>query len=222
MRQDGAVRPLLAVAHRAGNDLAFLRAALDVGVDLVEADIYLFRNALELRHHKAIGPHLLWDEGRFTRRRDAALHGLRELLAAMPGDPRIMLDLKGPNRTLGPAVAAVLREDAPGVPITVCATRWSMLDAFDGDPHVRQVLSVSNRASLYRLRARLRRRPAFGVSILLRLLSPGIVTELRRSVEEVLVWPVDSPAALQRARRLGVTGVTSKNLALLKQLTAAG
>jgi glycerophosphoryl diester phosphodiesterase len=47
------VRPRLVVAHRAGNDLARLRAALDAGADLVEADIHAFRGRLEVRHHKA-------------------------------------------------------------------------------------------------------------------------------------------------------------------------
>src|SRR5215467_4819720 len=39
-------QPLLTIAHRAGNDAADLRAALDAGVDLVEADIHLYRDDL--------------------------------------------------------------------------------------------------------------------------------------------------------------------------------
>jgi hypothetical protein len=58
------------------------------------------------------------------------------------------------------------------------------------------------------------------VSVRRQLLTPAIVTELRRTTDMVLVWPVDTEAALEHARRLGVTGVISKNLAMLRRLAA--
>jgi glycerophosphoryl diester phosphodiesterase len=211
---------VLAVAHRAGNDLADLRAALDAGVDLVEADIRLFRGALEVRHLRSLGPHLLWDTWQLVRRRDVVPPGLTEVLAEMAGDPRVMLDLKGTAVALGSHVATALRELAPGQPVTVCTKAWRMLDAFDGDPHVRQVYSASNRTQLNQLRARVRRHRAYGVSIRQRLLTPSIVAELRESTEHVLAWSIDSPEALDHARRLGVTGVISRDLGLLRQVLA--
>jgi hypothetical protein len=36
-----------------------------------------------------------------------------------------------------------------------------------------------------------------------------------------MVWPVDTEAALDHARRLGATGVISKNLPMLRRLVAA-
>lgn len=212
---------LLAVAHRAGNNLTRLRAALDAGVDLIEADVHHYRGALEVRHGKALGRHVLWDEGELTWRRDQILPNLKEVLAELNGDPRVMLDLKGPSLAVAGQVAALLRDVAPGVPVTVCTRQWRMFDAFADDPHVRQVLSAANHLGLARLRARLRRRPAFGVSIHRRLLTPAIVAELRRAVQLVLVWPVDTPAALEHARRLGVSGVISKSLPMLGTLLAA-
>jgi glycerophosphoryl diester phosphodiesterase len=212
--------PLLAVAHRAGNNLADLRTALDAGVDLVEADVRLFGDALEVRHLRSLGQHLLWDTWQLTRRRSTILPDLRDVLGVLAGDPRVMLDLKGTNRALGPAVAAMLREVAPGVPVTVCTKDWPVLDAFAGDPHVRKVLSVSNRAALQRLRARLRREPAFGVSIRLQLLTEPVVAELREGAEHVLAWPIDTAPDLEHARRLGVTGVISRDLGLLRQVLA--
>jgi glycerophosphoryl diester phosphodiesterase len=211
--------PLLAIAHRAGNNLTALRTALDAGVDLIEADIQLFRDALEVRHGSTLGRHLLWDEWQLIRRR-SDLPVLREMLAAMPGDPRVMLDLKGTSHRVGAHVAAVLREVAPGVPVTVCTKYWPMLDAFGDDPHIRRVFSASSRTALSRLRARLRHEPAFGVSIRRQLLTPSIVAELRRAVDVVMVWPVDSAESLAHARRLGVTGVISKKLPLLRQVMA--
>src|SRR5262245_2337491 len=157
---------MLAVAHRAGNSLADLRAALDAGVDLVEADVHLFRQALEVRHRKAIGRHLFWERPwELDLRRSTAMPELADVLAVAAGDPRLMLDLKGPTLGVAPQVAALLRRVAPGVPVTVCTKQWRMLEAFDGDSHVRRVFSASDPLQLARLLRRLRRVPTFGVSI---------------------------------------------------------
>jgi glycerophosphoryl diester phosphodiesterase len=214
-------RPLLAVAHRAGNNLADLRAALAAGVDLVEADVHLYRGALEVRHRKAVGPHLYWEQWtEINWRRSLVVPELREVLAVAAGDPRLMLDLKGPSLAVAPQVAALLREYAPDIATAVCTKQWRMLDAFAGDPHIGRVLSASDPLQLTRLRARLRRQRAYGVSIRLSLLTPAVVAELRRSTDLILAWPVDSEAALARARLVGVTGVISKNLPLLRRLVA--
>ena len=210
---------LLAVAHRAGNTLPDLRAALAAGVDLVEADVHLYRGALEVRHRKALGPHLYWERwAQLNRRRNMIVPDLREVLATAAGDPRLMLDLKGPSLDVAPEVAEALRLYAPDVPVAVCTKQWAMLDAFAGQSHVRRILSASDPLQLARLRARLRRGRVDGVSIRLRLLSAAVVEELRRATDTVLAWPVDSPAALARARAVGATGVISKNLPMLAGL----
>jgi hypothetical protein len=230
-------RPLLTVAHRAGNSIATLREALDAGVDLVEGDVHRHGRVLEMRHWKALGPDLLWDRWALARRRDLVLPDLAAVLDGLasdgPDDPaggdgrdrrgagdRLMLDLKGVHRGLGPAIAAQLRAAAPGAAITVCARNWWLLGAFAGDPHVRLVLSAGSRLGLRRLRARLRvarrTRGVVGVSVHRGLLTPAVVAELHGAVDRVLTWPVDEPAALADARRLGVSGVISKNLPLLR------
>jgi glycerophosphoryl diester phosphodiesterase len=214
-------RPLLAVAHRAGNTLADLRAALAAGVDLVEADVHLYRGALEVRHRKAVGPHYYWEQWTELNRRDSlVVPHLREVLEVAAGDPRLMLDLKGPSLAVAPRVAASLRDHAPGVRFTVCTKQWRMLDAFDDNPEVGRVLSAGDPLQLARLRARLRRERAYGVSIRLSLLTSSVVAELRRATDRVLAWPVDTEEALARARRIGVTGVISKSLPMLKGIVA--
>lgn len=215
-------QPLFVVAHRAGNNPADLRAALAAGVDLVEADVHLFRGALEIRHSKAVGRHLLWEQWRdLTRRRDVAVPGLADILAAAAEDPRLMLDLKGPFPAIAPRVAAALRESAPRMAVTVCAKQWRMLDAFDDQPHIRRLYSASNRLQLARLRALVRRHPVHGVSVRRELLTPAVVADLRQHTSLVMVWPVDTEAALDQARTLDVTGIISKNLPLLRRLVAA-
>ena len=229
----------MTVAHRAGNQLADLHAALDAGVDMIEADVHLYRRVLEVRHRKALGPHLYlekWYE--LNRRRSIVLPDPAELLAHVravtDGLPRLMLDLKGPRLGVAPEVDALLRRSAPDMPVSVCTKQWRMLEAFDGAPNVRQVMSAANWVQLSRLRARLRNQRrearrsgaqpasdrAAGLSIYRNLLTPDIVAELHQATDLVMVWPVDTEEALAHARRLGVSGVISKNLPMLRRLVA--
>jgi glycerophosphoryl diester phosphodiesterase len=210
---------MLAIAHRSGNTLEGLRAALDAGVDLVEADVHAYRGRLEVRHLKSMGglPYL-WDRGVLMHRRAYERVELGELIAALGGDARLMIDLKGVHPRLAGSVAQVLRDLAPDGALTVCTKHWGMLDAFDVP--VRRVLSASNRRGLSRLRRRLARGPAYGVSVHRRLLAPDLVAELQRSTEVVMTWPVDTDEALADARRLGVHAVISKDLGLLGRVLA--
>jgi glycerophosphoryl diester phosphodiesterase len=210
---------LLTISHRSGNTLAGLRAALDAGVDLVEADVHAYRGRLEVRHLKSMGglPYL-WDRGVLMHRREYERVELAGLISALGGDARLMIDLKGVHPRLAGSVARVLRDLAPDGALTVCSKHWGMLDAFDVP--VRTVLSASNRRGLARLRRRLARAPAYGVSVHRRMLTPEVVAELQRSVDVVMTWPVDTAEALADARRLGVDGVISKDLALLERVLA--
>ena len=54
----------------------------------------------------------------------------------------------------------------------------------------------------------------------LSLLTPQVVDELHRGTDLVMAWPVDTPAALAEARRVGADAVISKDLDLLKGLLA--
>ena len=74
------------VAHRAGNELARLRDAEQLGVALVEADVRLWRGRLEVRHLKTVGPlPILWDTWRLANPFAPRLE-LRDLLAAARRD----------------------------------------------------------------------------------------------------------------------------------------
>src|SRR5262249_40432530 len=162
-----------------------LHAALDAGVDLIETDIHLYRRVLEVRHRKAIGPHLYWEKWwEVNWRRDIVLPELPEVLGAVHaagGATRLMLDLKGPARAVAGEVAALLRRMAPDLALNVCTKQWRMLDAFAHQPRVSQVYSAAHPVQLRALRARLRGRRAAGLSIHRGLLTPQIVAELRQS-----------------------------------------
>lgn len=142
------------VAHRAGNDPAAAVAALAAGADAVEADVYVFRGRVELRHARTLGP---WWSRRFEvdgwrpRLVPAARPRpvLADLLAAIDPDALVMLDIKGAGRGGGPAptpgrpplaarfaagvgarVAAAWAAIAPDRPVIVSAQAWPALGAF--------------------------------------------------------------------------------------------
>lgn len=219
---------VLAIAHRAGNDLAALQDALARDADVVEADVHSQRGQLEVRHHKAMGPlPWRWDRsagtGRVPLLRDAwevqpaSAFPLRlpELLDAAGSHATLMLDLKGVGG-IGPAVVRLLHARAPEAPLIVCGRWWPSVDAFAGAPWARPVLSARGRTELSRLRRRLRRGPVpYGISVHRSLLAPDVVRELRARVELVMTWPVNDPAALEDVLARGVNGVITDNAGVL-------
>jgi len=210
---------VLAIAHRSGNSVAGLRTALDLGVDLVEADVHAYRGRLEVRHLRSMGGlPFLWDKDSLVRRWRHEHLDLAGLIDALGDDSRLMIDLKGVHPRLAPMVARLLRESVPDRELTVCTKAWWMLDAFDLP--VQRVLSAASRRGLSKLRARVAREPVHGVSVRLSMLDARVVDELHRGTDRVMVWPVDTTQALDRARSIGADGVISKDLDLLKGLLA--
>ena len=213
---------LLAVAHRAGNSLAALRAAAEVGADVVEADVHARRDRLEVRHSKSLGPlPLLWDRGPWELT-PTTLDQLQlpELLDAFVPEATLMLDLKGVG-TVGRRTAELLHARRPEQQVIVCSRWWPSVDPFFDKDWALPVLSARNRPELVRLRQRVRRgRAPYAVSLHGSLLSAPVVAELRERVELVMSWGVNDDAALQRVTALGVTGIISDSDEVLRAITA--
>jgi glycerophosphoryl diester phosphodiesterase len=192
------------VAHGAGNDLALLRHAEGLGVELVEADVRLWRGRVEVRHLKTLGPiPVLWDKWRLANPFAPRLQ-LAELLARAAPETHLLLDLKGRNPRLARLVLALL---PPGRRIAVCARSLRLLEPFAGDPDVRRFHSVGSRRQLRRL---LRGHTVLdGVSVHARLLDERVVSALHERVATVLTWPVNSATRAAELAGLGVQGMIS-------------
>jgi hypothetical protein len=190
------------VAHRAGNRLADLRRAEELGLRLVEADVRLYRGRLEVRHLKTLGPlPILWDRWRLANPFAPRLV-LRDLLEALGPGTELMLDLKGRDRRLPGLVLHALGESAR--PVTICSRTWALLEPFRGRASTRIVHSVGSRRQLQALRQRFAGVRLQGISIHERLLCPETARELLGRAELVLTWPV---ATVEQARRLAGLGV---------------
>lgn len=210
---------LLAIAHRAGNDLPALRAALDAGAEVLEADVHRYRGRLELRHSKALRPlPLLWEQGEplATTREPRLL--LPELLTELPPHALLMLDLKGPG-SVGRHVAQALHELWPDRPVMVCSRWWPGVAAASRLPYVRPLLTARTPSELRLLRRRVRSGPVpYGVSLHRSLLDPVAVAELRERVQQVLTWGIDHERDLDDVLSRGVTGVISDSPDVLAQV----
>jgi len=215
---------LLAVAHRAGNDLSALLPAVALGVDVLEADVHVRGGLLEVRHSKHLRPlPVLWDRGtagvELTRASAPQLE-LAAVLAALDGRTTVMLDLKGPGR-VGARVADLVHAAEPSTDVLVCSRWWPGLDAFADRPWARPVLTARNALELARLQRRLRRgRVPYAVSLHGSLLTVPVVAELRGQVELVMTWAVNDLGALDRVASLGVNGVISDNAEVLRAVVA--
>lgn len=206
------------VAHRAGNDIALLRAAERVGVSLVEADLHLFRGRVEVRHLKTLGPiPVLWDRWRLASPFAPRLR-LDELLASTSSGTELMLDLKGKRTRLSAAVLARLEPLLGQQPVTVCSRSWPLLEPFEGLPGVRIVHSVGSERQLRALLRLGRRRRLHGISIHERLLTAVTVAELRDVADVVMTWPANASSRVRELVAMGVDGLITDRLDLAHEL----
>jgi hypothetical protein len=209
------------VAHRAGNCLADLRAAERLHSTLVEADVRLYRGCLEVRHLKTVGPvPLLWDRWQVVAPWRPRLQ-LSELLAAISDKTELVLDLKGRDERLATRARAAIEPYFDRRRFTVCARRWSMLDAFVGHP-VRRVHSVGNARQLRGLLRRFAGERLDGVAIHERLLDTESISSLQAIADVVMTWPVNQPERALELVRLGVNGLITDDVPAIARAGVLG
>ena len=211
--------PVLAIAHRAGNSLAGLHAANELGVDVIECDVHEHRGNVEVRHLKTAGPlPFLWDRWELASASAPRL-GLAEVLEANRHGTVFMLDLKGRRPAAARSVVRLLHEADHGAPLLVCGRHWPSVEAVARLPFVLPVLSARRRDELVRLERRLARGSAVhGVSVHRELLDGAVVARRADQVEVVMTWPVNDVESLDALLGLGVTGIISDEPEVLAEL----
>jgi hypothetical protein len=210
----------LLIAHRAGNNLASLKIASASGADLVEGDVHPYRGELQVRHLKTMGPiPLLWDRWELATGWKPGLQ-LADLLAAMPADCELMLDLKPGDAQFAQSVLAAVQEQMPGREYSVCSQFWNLLEPFRDDSYARVVHSVGNARLLRDVLPRLGVSEFDAVSIHMKLLTPDVVAELSRRVSLVMTWPANRLSDVRRLQSWGVNGFTIDDRELLRFLAS--
>jgi glycerophosphoryl diester phosphodiesterase len=214
---DGS-KPPITIAHRAGNNLAKLEAAFDLGIEFAEADVWWRRGKLEVRHDKSAGPiPFLWD--RWSLRPDRNVLAFDKLLDATLGRGKLFLDLKGTSSQLAEAIVAeAARRNAQD--IIAASGNWPHLDTLATLlPDARLFYSVGSLVRLESLRPRLAQRAIAGISIDGAFLTEEIVDELKGSgVKTIVSWHVDTAERAREVLAWGVRGITTSNLELLVAL----
>jgi glycerophosphoryl diester phosphodiesterase len=213
--------PLVTIAHRAGNSIELARKAAYAGVDIVEADLWLYDGRLEVRHSKTIGPlPLRWDRW-WIRLFPPQCLDLETLLCELDPGTTVMLDLKGRNPELPGKLLEVCRRIRPGRQILVCSQTWPMLEQLRHEPDVAVIYSIGNRRQLARSWTMLEREGYEAVSIHRDLLTPESTRQLFARVPAIITWPINDHVRLERVRSLGVTGIISDSLELLHEVRTA-
>lgn len=211
------VRPVI-VAHRFGNSEVSARAAECVGADLLEADVWLHRGRLQVRHAKTAGPiPIIWDRWWIARRPRRPFEAGDLLSAVAPATP-IMFDLKGQNRALPGALLDLLRREQGQRQVLVCTQNWRMLEPFHDVPHIDVVHSIGSARRLESAWPMLKGDLFDAVSIHSELLTSSVVARLKSLVSAVITWPVNDDTQLEQVLSYGVDGFTSDSLPLMERV----
>jgi hypothetical protein len=192
---------VLAVAHRTPGSAAACRELVRLGVTVFEVDVQVVRGEVVVSHFLPLLPGLHRDGWQIRRGRRA--EPLAAVVARLPADTRILVDLKTETPAAARAVAAALT--LPDRWLVSCK-RWPLLAAFEevGVPTWRSV--ATRRALAAALRTPADTRP---VTVRHTYLDRRTADRLRAVTPEVIAWTVNDLRRAAELADLGVTGLTS-------------
>jgi len=203
---------VLGVAHNAGNNLGTLSTALHYGADVMEIDVMSARGQLVagrdhwwgwLARQVFRGPTLVqaWDDATdaeiikldLMQTDRGFLDDLAAFLAPRAGSRRVMISSRDPSALL------YLHSRLPAV---------ALLFSVAGPDAVHQLKSDSAL-----------QRAIGGVSVFQGLVDANLVTWVHAHRLEILTWTVNDSERFNQLVRLGVDGITTGNLAILRALS---
>ena len=203
---------VLGIAHNAGNNLGTLRAAVSNGADAVEIDVIAARG-----HLVAGRAHQPWPG---LARQLFRGPSLEDAWDAAGGARLVKLDLKQSDPAFLDQVVAFLSPRASSRAVMVSSPdRAAPLLLHHRVPTVALYYSVANPAAIDRLESD----PTLvsmlaGVSAFQGLVDPNVLGWAHAHGLKVIAWTVDSGPRLAQLVGLGVDGITSANLAVLRAL----
>lgn len=203
------------VAHRAGNEPERVVPAVAVA-DAIELDLHLLRGRLDVRHSKVIWPlRVYWERGHGLLP-DQRPPAFDEIVAVVPADTHLWVDLKGFTGRL--ARRAVGRLDGrPAASCTMsCRSWWALGPARRAG--ARTFRSVGNRAQLW---LALRVQHPDGVVMHERFATAEVVERLHDRCARLAVWGVEDRARAEAIERLGIGTMIVDDLDLIADLRSS-
>lgn len=214
---DGPGRRYFAIAHRAGNNLHDLEAALEAGVDAIECDLWHDRGRLALRHERKLpGIPVIYDKW-YLRWSWGELR-LRDLLREIDFRAQLFLDIKSGTPRAAEAVLDLYHDNESMLPMTtVSSPQWRLLDTLGAaGTAMRMFYSVGRRGGIEALLLRAgSEHPPAGASIRHTLLSAAIVARLHEAGLQVYAWTVNTPARAEELLSWAVDGIISDDVDVL-------
>lgn len=202
---------VLGVAHNAGNNLETLATALRYGADVIEIDVISARGRLvagrdqplpQLARRVFQGPTLAeaWDR--------AAAAGV------------VKLDLKQTDRGFLDDLVAFLAPHAKSRRVMISSGDASSLLYLHGRlPGITMLFSVNGPDAVRQLQSDPALQQAIGgASVFQGLVDANLVAWLHQHKLLILAWTVNDGPRLNELVRLGVDGITTANLAILRAL----
>jgi glycerophosphoryl diester phosphodiesterase len=214
---------VILVAHRTPPTRAGCERVAAAGATVVEADVQVDdAGAVVVTHYLPIGPggrferdnwRLRWHAG---RRRDPRLEQVSDIV---PASCLILLDLKERQPERRARLVGALRDSLPDRSrFRVCGHPAEDVAALRA-AGFRTWRSVGNRRHLAAVLAG-DRLPDDAVSIRHSLVTARVLEQLHDRVPSVVAWTVNSPARAGQLRVLGVDGVTTDRVDVLRKLSA--
>jgi glycerophosphoryl diester phosphodiesterase len=208
-------RPLV-IAHRSGNELPLALEAHALGADMIETDVWRYRNRLELRHVKTMGPvPLLWDRWELHPGWGHRFQ-LHDLLEGLPIEARLFLDLKGVDPKLPTQMVEYIRKHQPERKIILCGRTWAQLDLVEEHEDVTVFFSVGSDEEFAAIWSRLDKMEHPAISINKRFLTEETVRTFKDRGVTIVTWTVNTFAEAKRLHGYGVDGFTTDNPEMVK------
>lgn len=210
-------RPIT-IAHRYGNTLDRLRQAADAGADFVELDVWLRRGRLEVRHEHTLGPLPIWfDKWKLELPRPVPLLG--DVLAALPRDMGVMIDLKGTDPGMPAAIIEAVTPYVGKHPIMVSARTWPWLAVLlKAHPRLMLFHSVGKPKYLAKVKPLLAAVENDALSIHYGLLDEDGVHDLKKLVSLLATWPINDETRLRNVLAWGADAIITDDLDIVRTI----
>lgn len=210
-------RGFYTVAHRAGNNLHTLEAALEAGVDAIECDFWHDRGRLTLRHERKLpAVPVLYDK--WIVRWQMGHLNLPDLLREINFRAQLFLDIKSASPAAADAVLELYHDNESMMPPAIVSSQvWGLLDRIDdAGTEMLTCYSIGARGQIEAVLRRAEQEPRpHGVSIRHSLLSEEVVARLHGAGLQVYAWTVNTAHRAEELRGWGVDAVISDDLDVL-------